>query len=206
MEKSLKKTECIEVYVCKTDRFSSFSELPAYAVKELESVSRPCLRAQKRCIYGLLAYATENGLGEKWNPQKLLKNDVGKPIADGWFCSLSHTEQLVAVAVARKSVGIDLERENRFVSERFFEHVLHETDVWTTDKEQLIRLWTKKEALFKQRGTEKVFHPKHINVRHGEFKTVEVRFLGKRYFLSVAFDGFSDVRIYPLDREIYICE
>ncbi|MBQ4517493.1 MAG: 4'-phosphopantetheinyl transferase superfamily protein [Clostridia bacterium] len=96
-------------------------------------------------------------------PVCVLRTKKGKPYvsAEGLFVGVSHTATLVLVAVAPHDFGMDVERRDRRL-----QHLgkLMETCCTPEEKEQLLQmniaertegfltLWTRKEALLKQRG------------------------------------------------------
>ncbi len=74
------------------------------------------------------------------------------------FFSISHCKEAIAVAVSSKEIGIDIESRTRRISDGLAEHVMN----WQ-EQQYIVRhsdppsafivLWTKKEAVLKQRGT-----------------------------------------------------
>ena len=103
--------------------------------------------------------------------------------------SLSHTDDLVAVAVSKTHpVGVDIERIRpmragfaaRWLSEAEQRHVLNAPD----GEAALLTLWTKKEAAAKRDGRGLAFRPQKIAVTDTESTVLTVN--GVRYALSIS--------------------
>lgn len=84
------------------------------------------------------------------------------------FFSLSHSENIVAVAVSTSPVGMDIETATRIVSPNLSKKILTQNELEafkSIDKKQqseyLLKKWCAKESIFKAKN-EKVFHPKDI--------------------------------------------
>lgn len=74
------------------------------------------------------------------------------------FFSISHCQQAVAVAVSGSKIGIDVESRTRRISDGLAESVMNESEQQYIARHPepdtpFIELWTKKEAVLKQRGT-----------------------------------------------------
>ncbi len=91
--------------------------------------------------------------------QKIQYSSTGQPLLDCCKISISHTDQLVAVAISTGALGIDIERINRnfrrisvkFVSPNDPQNLsdLHLALLWTA-KEAVYKLWAERELSFKQ--------------------------------------------------------
>ncbi len=111
----------------------------------------------------LSAYGKERGLSLK-EPIKILRTEKGKPyvLSEGLFIGVTHTESLVLIAIASSNFGIDVERNDRplsqmdrlltrLYSQREQETVLGQKEA--AQKQCFLALWTKKEAFLKCLGT-----------------------------------------------------
>lgn len=125
-----------------------------------------------------------------------VKKVDGKWVCDDFYFSLTHKNNVVAVAVSLLPVGVDIEEENpdrfaRFAPEKLLcggEKELYE-NTQKCDKTKLINiLWTKKESLFKKSDL-KIFNAKTIDTTNVKSTTHSVECDSKKYFLSVVFDA-----------------
>lgn len=91
------------------------------------------------------------------NPEaKVLRTPKGKPyFENGPFVSVSHTDDLVVVAVSGSNVGIDAEKTDREVkkqqeiTQKYFTEKEKE---YANTREKFLEIWTKKEAYGKFTG------------------------------------------------------
>ena len=165
---------------------------PVERAKEIESCSNERVKKQKYFVWKLLENALMRSLGLKLSKLNIRKRTNGKWECDECFFSLSHCDDFVAVAISRKSVGIDIEKcdPNRF-TDALAEKIstVKEADeiARLTEKkgEALNVLWTKKEAVFKQLG-EGAFRPKSIETDKFNTATKVAKSGEERYFITVA--------------------
>ena len=119
-------------------------------------------------------------------------NEHGKPYLKGYpevHFNLSHCKNGIAVAVSDQPVGIDIE-SYRSVSESLLKYTMNEEEqriIQTSDDptRTFTEYWTKKEAVFKLRGTgiTKGLH----NLLDGNELVETFVHTDKRYVYSVAF-------------------
>jgi 4'-phosphopantetheinyl transferase len=111
------------------------------------------------CAHALLRLALSRRAGGEPGKWEFAVGRWGKPYlagADGWQFNLSHTEGLVACAIARGcEVGVDVERVDRAVeaveiARRFFADA--EVRQIEREPEAFFRIWTLKEAYVKACG------------------------------------------------------
>ena len=190
----------IDIYVCSVDRFSSFDDLPKYAKAELKSLKVEKMKCQKRCVYGLLEYALKNTFSISYNKKSLSKTKRGKPVLKDGFVSFSHTDDLVCVAVSKYNVGVDLEelREHHAL-DPVKTKILYENEESATSFEEVLELWTKKEAIYKLDDSIEKYVPSQINVKNYETKSVKIEYKEKIFSLSVAADSVINVNFMMLD-------
>lgn len=94
------------------------------------------------------------------HPFRFERNEHGKPFLAGHpeiHFNLSHCKNGIAVAVSDQPVGIDIERYHKF-SDALLRHTMNEAEqqviMESDDPERTFtEYWTKKEAVFKLRGT-----------------------------------------------------
>lgn len=119
--------------------------------------------------------------------------------------SLSHSHGVVAVAVSKSDVGIDVEKIDldrfRLLPENRFLTALEKESVKGKGDEELAvlknALWTVKEAAFKQKNG-KVFRAENIETSNVSYKTIRIAANKGEYFLSVV-GGAEQVNVFPQD-------
>ncbi|QFT32228.1 4'-phosphopantetheinyl transferase sfp [Labrenzia sp. THAF82] len=103
---------------------------------------------------------------------KFALSDYGKPFLSGTSIrfSISHTEGLVAVAIAREiEIGVDVEFSRDLSDrERVAQAVFCQEEIWEMDAsaeplERFFQLWTAKEAVMKATGLGFSLPPKQIS-------------------------------------------
>ena len=164
----------------------------AARAREIADCSDEKTRQRKFYVWKLLEYALMRSLGLN------AANVAFDKTADGkWTCrecefSLSHKDDLVAVAVSRSPVGIDIEKID---AERFDEK-LQARILTPAERSALSRLaaserslranilWTEKEALFK-RDNGKLFAANKLETANSHCKTIIVKSGEVGYYLSV---------------------
>ncbi len=142
-----------EIYFVNTDN---------YSLKELNISSLPDTRRAKinRLVHesDKLASACAGLLINKFIGDKDLKlNEYGKPYSDEKFFNISHSGNIVIIAVSDFEVGCDVELKRELEYERLGKIVFHENELKklseTEDKRSLFfKLWTSKEAFIKCLG------------------------------------------------------
>ena len=192
----------IDVYICSVSRFKDFDMLPKYARTELKALKVESLREQKRCLYGLLAYALKNTFSIDYNPKQFSKNKQGKPLLKDYYVSFSHTNDLVCVAVSRHNVGADIEElKEHSALDPVKTRILFEGE--TADSlEDVLSLWTKKEAIYKLDDEIEKYIPSKIDTNAYKTRTATVEHDGKMFSLSIAADNVSNVNFMMLDGKI----
>ena len=165
---------------------------PAARAKETESCSNPAVREQKYYVWKLLEHALMRTFGLNIGKLNLRKLSSGKWECDECCFSLSHSGDVVAVAVSRKPVGVDIEKcdPSRFTP-ALADKILTDAEKKQSDGlsgnrgEWLNALWTKKEAIFKQSGAS-TFAPTQVDTDRHPTATKRLSAAGGEYFLSVA--------------------
>ena len=133
-------------------------------------------------------------------PTELLlsKNERGAWVSPFVYLSISHSEGALAVAVTSSPVGVDIEAICRLRAKNFAKRILNErefSEFESSEKEgrteELVRLWTMKEALFKKSGKER-FVPSLEDTATGVAWRETV--IGKeRFVVSYASSDLEDV-------------
>lgn len=200
-EEFTKRFPMIDVYVSSVSRFKDFKKLPKYAKKELKSVKNDSLKNQKRCAYGLLDYAMQSSFKKPLDIKSMSKDERGKPFMADYFFSISHTNDLVCVAVSKENVGVDIEElKPHQTLEKAKERILHENEqTEVLDDEKALTLWTKKEAIYKLDDSIKVFIPKEIDTTKYQTKAEKLVFEDKTFIVSASARTVINVNFLTID-------
>lgn len=173
------------VVVGKIKDYQANEILPFFVKQDLKRITNEKVVCQKKAAYGLLHYALLKFLNFNDDFSRITKTKNGKPICENYHFSISHSGDLVAVALSSDNVGIDIENTNKkFNFERLKKVMLHESEkgITITSPQDLIGLWVKKEAKFKFDG-EKTFFPNQIVTARLVHHTKQFEFNGQVYFV-----------------------
>ena len=185
----------IALYIASVcDGLDSRDIYPEQRRKEIESVSNGQLKMQKISSWKLLEKAVKNCFGLAFSNLQFAKNEYGKWECDKLQFSLSHTNEMVAVALSDKPVGVDIESVENF-NKRDTKNLAKKifcTGENAQDNAELLKLWTGKESIYKYKGGG-VFSPNKIRVSDYPVKTIEYG----GYYISVCGDkdDLSDICI-----------
>ena len=134
--------------------------LPDVRQKEIENISNSDVAKSKYYAFKLLEIALKDVYNVGINDCNLVKTPCGKWQCDVCNLSVSHSCDVVAVAVSDLPVGIDVEkidvlRFNESLQKRIFTAEEQKTVATMQQEERRLyanRLWTVKEAIFKLDG------------------------------------------------------
>lgn len=160
---------------------------PQKRLEEIENCKNQDIRSEKYYDWKLLEYGIKQSLGLDIKTVDFRKK-YGKWICDDFEFSLSHSGEVVAVVVARNPVGVDIEEKN---TERFSRFSLskilsqEEQSSCACEADNLNKIWTVKEALFKK-GENKNFSPEKISTLQEKYQTKSISVDGQVYYLTVA--------------------
>ena len=161
------------------------------------------VKRERYFAWRLLEHALWHSKGKTTSEMELTLSPSGKWESPYIYLSITHSGDLVAVALSNAPVGIDLEPIGSPRPERFAERVLGKEEMAEyrsteeSDRLALIyRKWTEKESLFKKEGGT-AFIPKAIDTTQGGVISYELEMNGDIYFLSVATDNLEDIGFYP---------
>ncbi len=175
----------IFVFVSSVERFKGNRKLPEFAEKEIENTSNQKVLDEKYAAFGLLDWALKF-LKIDDNFENIVKIN-GKPHSPFFQFSFSHSHGLVAMAICKKDIGIDVEQvdKNRNL-DKIKRYVCSLDEMkYAKNMKRLTKLWTKKESAFKLHGGAH-FVPKAIC--ENWCKTKKIKFENKIFFLSVCAD------------------
>ena len=145
------------VYVAKLpDKIGLDVLYPQARQDEINTCASERVKRQKYYAWKLLAYALQDGFGVDINTLSFSKGKNGKWTSPSFSFSLSHSKDVVAVAISKNAIGVDVEK---IVPEKaeFLEKTLtdDERKQWLSLEsepariEYLFERWTKKESFFK---------------------------------------------------------
>ena len=167
---------------------------PSIRNEMIERCADPLVKRQRYCVWQLLDYALKQTVGKGVDGMSFNVDVNGKWSCDGDVnFSLSHSGNLVAVAVCDTPVGIDVERldTSRF-NERLARRILTDGELTLYNNvppeerpQALVKAWTQKEAIFKRDGG-KVFAPNQVDTLINNVNCQNVAFGDGEYIVAVA--------------------
>ncbi|MBQ1703581.1 MAG: 4'-phosphopantetheinyl transferase superfamily protein, partial [Oscillospiraceae bacterium] len=194
----------LDVYVALIpDTLELSPVFPTERQVEIERVNNARSKREKYAVWRLLEKALSRSLGLGIEELSFKKRRDGKWTADGIEFSLTHSKGACAVAVSSRPVGIDIENADDFISRYSDGDKLRSLSrrVSTVselkeaaDPEAFLRLWTKKEAIFKLSGKGSFF-PHKIDAAKTPAETRLVC-LPAAYSVSVAGERLDKRRFY----------
>jgi len=170
------------VYVAKMPRVSSAKEIfPLERKQEIDACKNMIARIEKTSVWLLLTDVLKVVYDIDIRNLSIKKNNFGKWECDNLYFSLTHSKDLIGVAVSPKPIGIDVQ----IIKDAKMQSVIsNEND----DKDDtIIESFSKKEALFKKEGN-CMFNPK--NIATNEFKGIckIITSYDNDYVLTIASD------------------
>lgn len=157
---------------------------------EITSVTDVKLKTQKYYVWKLLEYALKRCCGADVKSAALEKQN-GKWTCNKCNFSMSHCNDVVAVALSQSAVGVDVEKTdvNRF-SDALARKICTKKELAALPDEPVERasalaaMWTVKESFFKS-GKDAVFAPSRIETSEIFHVTKQLRDGDAQYVLSV---------------------
>ena len=190
------------VYVSRLYTGEQGTVYPPERNKIIEGTKNESLRRERYSVWMLLKDALLDAFSLDIRSLDIRRKDNGKWVADGIYFSLSHTSELVAVAVSDSPVGVDIERVRATHSGRCAERILTESELLeysalaeSRREEYIISKWSGKEALFKK-GELAAFVPHDYQPTEENTRSYEIEENGEKYALTVATN--DDVRLVDL--------
>lgn len=181
------------IYIAKVKDFENNTVLPIYVEEKINSLPT-FVSNQKRAAYGVLRKAIKEIVDTDDDFSHIYKNSNGKPVSTKYNFSISHSKEIVAIALSDANIGIDIEKINTAKNiNKLSSTILHTEEIIPRNYNEFYKLWTKKEAIFKLYG-EKIFIPKNINTKKEKTKT----FFIEDYCLSVATNAECEIKINKL--------
>ena len=216
-EKRCEATECIvrewkkktisDVYFSIVPNEIEYEELqPPARNTEVMLLGNENLKKSKYWVWKTLEYALFRSFGYKIQDLDIVKTKNGKWVSKKCYFSLSRSDNIVAVIVSNQEIGIDIEEcisfyskvreENTFQS--FAMKILSSKELYPQDKNELLKLWTKKECLFKV-SKRNMFIPNKTCTVNRNVSTFQIAYNKKDYMVSVIGKDKSIFRFYGYD-------
>ncbi len=196
----------VHVYVAKKHDVLSFGGLfPIKRQNEIDEVSNLEVKKDKYLVWKLLEYALKQSFGVDIKDVKFTKDATGKWLCDKCEFSLSHSKNVVCVAVSKNPIGVDVEKINsdRF---EFLEKILSDKEKEEYQKikpeekaEFLFNAWTKKESLFKRKNLKEI-SIKEFSLLDEKVYQEKLDFSDGEYSLSVATELISKINTYVIEK------
>ena len=173
---------------CENADNGALTVYPKLREEEINSCKSNKAKLQKYAVWKLLEYAVNSVIRLDFDKITFKKEKNGKWVCGEFYFSLSHSENLVAVALSPYPIGIDVEKVKLFnldiadkilTSEEKNEYVSLKNE---QKQEHLLKIWCKKECLLKASGENALLPSKRQTVGR-EFFESEVVLLGERYYV-----------------------
>lgn len=184
-------TPFLQVFTAKISNYLGERVHPQARHEEIAAATNEKVRAEKYSVWKLLQYAVEKTFARPFTDFSFTKKENGKWFCEDFYFSLSHSNNLVAVALSSAPVGVDIQKNQPLKSLDIAKKILTnaEMQVFQNLPENemnayLVWVWTKKEAAFK-RGNEKIFTPTKIHLTPVE-NLISTLLDGEEYFLAVS--------------------
>lgn len=161
------------------------AELPENIQRHIAEYRNETVRQRSLCAWRLfMMMAAEEGVE---NPE-IGFYEYGKPYfiqPAGWYFSLSHSDEYAACALAREPVGVDIQKirpVDAGVARRCFsEEEQQRLRLARAPEEEMIRIWTLKEAVVKASGLGLRQDLRCVNASVGRYRTWQI----EDYMVSV---------------------
>lgn len=167
-------------------------------LKYLDGFKDEETKKQSLAVWILLEKIINKLFGVDLQKIKFYREKSGKWGSDVCEFSISHTKELVALAISDIPVGVDIEEVRKIKSPLFKDRFLttkeKEEMVSAINKDEfLIETWTKKESVYKAKNGDYKLTDKEYG--KDKIKSYSFDFEGKKYFLSVCSQKIEDIKI-----------
>ncbi len=174
-----------------TDVDTDVPLFPIERYREISECSNPSVKREKYLVWKLLERVVKERYNLDFENIMFTKNENGKWICPDFFFSLSHSFDLLCVAISDMPVGVDVERMRDF-STRLAERVMTDDELRyglsldCTERDRFfLECWVKKESIFKMKG-DKTLSPRKINTLDSTAQVTSSRIGKDEYLVSVA--------------------
>lgn len=166
-----------DVYVCFGGMEEGTEGFPAARKKEIKGVTNERLRAEKTGAWNLLRFAIRDCYRLDPDALPFRRSKEGKWSTKGFFFSITHSHGAYAVALSNAPCGVDMEAvapfEEKCKDPSFALSFARKIGEEEGSPLALLKGWTGRESVFKQRGTGK-FVPQEISLRETPVRYVQI--------------------------------
>ena len=162
---------------------------PKARLDEINACSSQKAKREKYCAWKLLEYAIKDALNLEISEIDFEKSINGKWLCKDFYFSISHSYDMVCVAISKSPVGIDIEKISeklkrimpRYLTDSENKELssINESDLL----EHLCTKWTQKESIFKS-WDKKAFTPSKIDTSLYKTSTYKI----ENYIVSICTD------------------
>lgn len=134
-----------------------------------------------------------------------------KPKSNNIFFNVSHSENLVGIAIANIEVGLDIEFKNKERKDKFINYTCSDDEIkFIKDESDFYKLWTSKESLLKCLGIGIVNNIKEVNAlplngikkfRDDIFYSYYIDYID--YSISVTIKGDKNFELELIEEDAY---
>ena len=170
------------------------------AVKDIKNDK---VKKEKYFAWRLLEYGLSDSFGLTVAEAALTVGEFGRWSSPYVFFSISHSSGALAVAISDSPCGIDIEPEcgrwSEELAKRYLndeEYARYSANPEASRREEFLKIWTTKEAIFKASGKEH-FSPRDTDTASHEYKTIKVTIGEGSYIASAVFCG--DITVKHID-------
>jgi phosphopantetheinyl transferase len=200
-----KSLPLLDVYVARipSDEIDLSSIASAKRRAYIEAASNESVRRERYFVWRLLEYAVQRTFGKRLADLSAVQTASGAWQLEGVELSLTHTDGVVAVAVSRSAVGVDIEHEATERVEKLAGKILTESERVELDaitapegaRSYIIERWCMKESIFKKSG-EGAFVPSSVDTARGGALVRRISVGTESLVLAVASDHPDRLRLY----------
>ena len=198
----LQQNAIADIYVAEIPQNAPLGEVyPRARQEEIENAKSEKVKREKYFVWKLLEYALHRSFQKKIEDVGFVKYATGKWTCDACELSLSHSHNVVCVALSNAPVGVDVEKiemprgniADKVLSER--EKAEYSLLEGKQKDAFLIRVWAKKECLFKEKNI-KALSLEEFKNQEGAVVEKTLTFADGDYALAVATETPEKIRLY----------
>lgn len=182
------------VYFCKITKASEKILYPIERQAEIDGAKSQKVKNEKYSSWKLLEYGVKDLYNKELSQFSFKKLQSGKWMSDGFCFSISHSKNLVCVAISDKPIGVDIENLDEFEKkvankkDLFWKKIASEKEYEMIKKPSIGRLsafWTKKESIYKCQKDDLPFIPSRIDGNLYPVLCKKFKFFGERYVIAI---------------------
>jgi 4'-phosphopantetheinyl transferase len=188
------------IYIEKINEQFNNEFLPTFKKEELKTIDCERVKTQSVAGYSLLYKIAKEKFNITLKPQEMKRENNSKPKCDFFNFSISHSKDLVAVALSKKEIGIDIEFEKK---DRNFDLIKEKNFNLEEKPQNFYKVWTKKEAIFKSLDKTS-FDLIKINTVNYDCLTCKISNGVDNYYFSVYSKNLKDLKELIINKDYNI--